>query len=206
MGRGATFFERLTATGKVDRTFGRQGIARLPASVSTMAVAPNGHILLASAERPKARQKREESGFFVRSRFESEELVIADYTSAGWPDRSFGKNGAARSWLTAEHLSGVDPRAIAFDAAGDAIVVGELPKRTVDVPLGTGFIARYTPQGRDCSFGAEGVVINDEIGGASAVAVQLNGRIVIAGWSRKAFMAARYIGGGIPHTCRGEPH
>lgn len=74
------FLKRLTATGKVDRTFGRQGIARLPASVSTMAVAPNGHILLASAERPKARQKREESGFFLRWRFESEELVLADYT------------------------------------------------------------------------------------------------------------------------------
>ena len=121
-----------------------------------MAVAPNGHILLVSAARPEARQRREESGVFRRSRFESEELVLADYTSAGWPDRSFGKNGAARSWLTAEHLSDVDPRAIGFDTAGDAIVVGELPKRTVDVPLGTGFIARYTPHGRDCSFGAGG--------------------------------------------------
>ncbi len=202
------FLERLTATGKLDRTFGRQGIARLPAgaSVSTMAVSPNGHILLAAAERPKARQRREESGVFRRSRFESEELVLADYTSAGWPDRSFGKNGIARSKFTAEYLTDIDPRAIAFDATGDAVVVGELPKRTVDVPLGTGFIARYTPHGRDCSFGAAGVVINDEIGGASAVAVQPNGRIVIAGWSHSAFMAARYMGGGTPHTCRGEPH
>ncbi len=171
-----------------------------------MAVAPNGHILLVSAARPEARQRREESGVFRRSRFESEELVLADYTSAGWPDRSFGKNGAARSWLTSEHLSGVDPRAIGFDTAGDAIVVGELPKRTVDVPLGTGFIARYTLHGRDCSFGVRGVVINDEIGGASAVAVQPNGRIVFAGWSHRAFMAARYMGGGPPRTCRGEPH
>lgn len=159
-----------------------------------MAVAPNGQILLASAERPKARQRREESRLLVRATFESEELVLADYTSAGWPDRSFGKNGVARSWLTAEHPGDVDPRAIGFDTAGDAIVVGELPKRTVDVPLGTGFIARYTPHGRDCSFGAGGVVINDEIGGASAVAVQPDGRIVIAGWSHKAFMAARYMG------------
>jgi hypothetical protein len=197
------FLERLTPAGRVDRAFGRQGIARLPGSVSTMAVAPNGHILLASAERPKARQIREGSGLLVRATFESEELVLAYYTSAGWPDRSFGKNGAARSWLTAEHLGRVDPRAIAFDAAGDAIVVGELPKRTGDVPLATGFIARYTPHGRDCSFGAGGVVINDEMGGASAIAVQPNGRIVIAGWSHKAFMAARYIGGGTPHTCGG---
>jgi len=103
----------------------------------------------------------------------------------------------------AGRICGVDPRAIAFAAAGDAIVVGELPKRTGDVPLATGFIARYTPHGRDCSFGAGGVVINDEMGGASAIAVQPNGRIVIAGWSHKAFMAARYIGGGTPHTCGG---
>lgn len=75
----------------------------------------------------------------------------------------------------------------------------------MDVPLGTGFLARYTPHGRDCSFGTKGVVTDNEIGGASAVTVQPNGRIVIA-WSHNAFMAARYIGGGTPHTCHGEPH
>jgi uncharacterized delta-60 repeat protein len=199
------FLERLTAAGRVDRSFGRRGIARLPVGVSKIVVAPDGHILMVSAELPEGRQGREEPGR-VRSRFASEDLVLVDYTRAGRPDRSFGKDGVARSRLTAESLWGIDSRAIAFDAAGDVIVVGELPKRTVDVPLGTGFLARYTPHGRDCSFGAGGVVIDDEVGGASAVAVQPNGRIVIAGWSQRAFMAARYMGGGTPRTCRSEPH
>ncbi|HEV3071893.1 MAG TPA: hypothetical protein VGY76_10770 [Solirubrobacteraceae bacterium] len=62
-------------------------------------------------------------------------------------------------------------------------------------------MARFTPHGRDCSFGAEGAVVEGELGGASAVVVQRDGRIVVAGWSSKAFMAARYVGGGAPRTC-----
>jgi uncharacterized delta-60 repeat protein len=197
------FLERLTPTGRVDHAFGRRGIVRLPEGVDKMVVAPNGHILLASAERAEELQESEEPRRRKGFRFE---LVLTEYTSTGRLDRSFGKEGVARSRLPAGSLSGVDPNAIAFDAAGDAIVAGELPSPTVDVPAGVGFLARYTPHGLDCSFGDRGIVIDDEIGGASAVAVQPNGHIVIAGWSRKAFVAARYMGGGSPRTCRGEPH
>lgn len=58
-------------------------------------------------------------------------------------------------------------------------------------------------------------VLSDLQGGANAVAVQPDGRIVIAGWSPpiregrpsgagEAFMAARYVGDGTPRTCPGE--
>jgi uncharacterized delta-60 repeat protein len=199
------FLERLTPAGQIDRAFGSRGIVRLAAGASEMVVAPNGHILLASAQQPEGRPVREEPSRRKPSRFGSGELVLTDYTSAGRPDRAFGKDGVARSKMPTGYPAGIDPRAIAFDTAGDAILAGELPRPTIDVPLGTGFLARYTLHGRDCSFGTEGVRIDNEMGGASAVTVQSNGRIVIAGWSGKAFAAARYIGGGAPHTCRGEP-
>jgi uncharacterized delta-60 repeat protein len=199
------FLERLTPSGRLDRGFGSQGIAHVADAGGPIAVAPNGHILLASSERAEERQEREQPRRSNRPMFGRQRLLLADYTSAGRRDRSFGNNGIARSQILTGPRTGITPAAIAFDAAGDAIVVGELPQLTVDVPLGTGFLARYTPHGRDCSFGAAGIVIDSETGGDSAVTVQPNGRIVVAGWSRKAFMAARYMGGGTPRTCRGEP-
>jgi uncharacterized delta-60 repeat protein len=194
------FLERLAPSGGVDRAFGRGGIVRLSEGVSKMAVAPNGHILLASAEPADLLPGR------YGPRRVGRRLVLADYTSGGRPDRSFGTNGVARSQPIAGNRTGIEPRAIAFDAAGDAIVGGELPVRTIDVPVGTGFLARYTRDGLDCSFGTRGVVVDNEVGGASAVAVQPNGRIVAVGWSRKAFMAARYMGGGIPRACPRASH
>jgi uncharacterized delta-60 repeat protein len=198
-GRQHCFLERLTPGGRVDRGFGRRGIVRLSGGVSKMAVAPNGHVLLASAEPARVLPGSYEP------RAAGKRLVLADYTSTGRPDRSFGTDGVAHSQRIAGNRTGIEPNAIAFDAAGDAIVVGELPVRTIDTPNGTGFLARYTPDGLDCSFGTGGVVIDSEVGGASAVAVQPNGRIVVAGWSRKAFMAARYMGGGTPRTCPRDP-
>jgi uncharacterized delta-60 repeat protein len=189
------FLERLTPSGRIDRAFGRRGIVRLSEGVSKVAVAPDGNILLASGEAADLRPVP--SG----SRPESRGLVLTDYTSAGRLDRSFGIGGVARSRYIAENRTGIVPRAIAFDGAGDAIVVGELPVRTTDTPVRTGFLARYTPDGPDCSFGVEGVVVDNEVGGASTVAVQPDGRIVVAGSGGKAFMAARYMGGGVPRTC-----
>jgi hypothetical protein len=91
-----------------------------------------------------------------------------------------------------------------FDAAGDLIIVGKHQIHTVDTPAGDGFIARYTPQGRDCSFGTRGLMVDEGIGTADAVVVQQDGRIVIAGWGRGTrFLAARYMGGGRPRTCAG---
>jgi uncharacterized delta-60 repeat protein len=196
--------ERLTPAGRLDRAFGRDGAVRLPWEVSMMGVAPSGHILLGSAEPAQRLQVRGEPRR-LRLGFGSGRLLLANYTPTGRLDRAFGDDGVARSRpIGSGYQVGIDLRAIAFDSKGDTILVGELPKRTVDVPSGTGFLARYTAKGLDCSFGSNGVVIDDEIGGASAVAVQPNGRIVVAGWSRKAFMAARYMGGGTPHTCENQ--
>lgn len=203
-GKPRYFLERLTPGGRLDRAFGNDGTISLLRAVRTMAVAPNGHILLASAELAERLQVPGEPRR-LRLGLGSGRLLLANYTPMGRLDRVFGHDGVARSRpIDSRNQVGIGPSAIAFDSKGDTILVGELPKRTVDVPSGTGFLARYTANGLDCSFGSNGVAIDDEIGGASTVAVEPNGRIIVAGWSRNAFMAARYMGGGTPHTCKHE--
>jgi len=194
------FLAALTPAGKSARSFGKKGVSYTPfmvrpgpfgtplAAELVLAIAPNRHILLATLQERR--------------------LVLADYTRAGLLDRSFGRGGVARSGLPPPGLRVAgSPNAIAFDAAGDPIIAGEVRAPAVDVPKGVSILARYTPNGRDCSFGTEGILDNAPPGGASAVAVQPDGRIVIAGWSAptKAMLAARYMGGGTPRTCPGEP-
>jgi uncharacterized delta-60 repeat protein len=201
------FLQRLTSAGRVDTSFGRHGLARLEGAVEKIAVAPDGRIMLVAVERSQGRTAnrhlptRPPRGL----RPEREELVLADYTSAGRLDRAFGRDGIARTSLsTSREFRPASATSIAFDAAGNTIVAGRQPIRTVDVPAGVAFLARYTPHGRDCSFGARGILTDPEMDGISAVAVQPNGRIVVAGGAG-AFTAARYLGRGIPRTCRGEP-
>ncbi|HYM44584.1 MAG TPA: hypothetical protein VES65_00270, partial [Solirubrobacteraceae bacterium] len=191
---------RLTPTGKLDSSFGRGGIVRPPipsrrVSLS-VAVAPDGQVALAAGE-----------NFLDPSRHAR--LLLVRYTSTGRLDRSFGAGGVASSDAsTIEHRGRVVPllpHAIAFDAAGDTIVAGANTYGRIDrgteVPW---FLARYTTHGLDCSFGTNGIVIGNEPGSADAIAVQRNGRIVIAGHRGEALIAARYLGGGKPRTCPGE--
>jgi len=160
---------------------------------ATIVSAPHGHTLIVGGER---RWSNDLEG--------DDYLVLVAYTHAGRLDRHFGKGGVARSRLSSNSRhTGVSPHAITFDASGDMIVVGRLGIRTVDTPAGDGFLARYTPRGRDCSFGTGGAVVDERFGAADAVAVQPDGRIVIAGWGG-GFLAARYMGGA-SHTCAGEP-
>jgi uncharacterized delta-60 repeat protein len=188
--------ERLTPTGKPDRTFGRRGVVRAPlkgaVTGATMLSAPDGDILLAGDERRGPGQGEND-------------LILAAYTYAGRLDHGFGKGGIARSKLIVRGRNPkVEVRAVTFDSEGEMIMVGQLGFPTVDTPSGNGFLARYTPHGRDCSFGVGGLVVDDDIGAANAVAIQPNGRIVVAGWGGHSFLAARYMGGGRPRTCPKE--
>jgi uncharacterized delta-60 repeat protein len=191
------FLERLTSTGKLDRSFGKRGIVRTSltgrVNNATIFPVPDGHFLLIGAEQSGA-------GVLGGDRY----LAVASYTRNGHLDRRFGSGGIARSEVaTGDRYLDVSPTALAFDSSGDMIVVGRLGIRTVDTPAGDGFVARYTPRGRDCSFGAGGIVVDTRFGAANAVAIQPDGRIVVAGWGG-GFAAARYMGGGSPRTCPGE--
>ncbi len=187
-----SFILRLTPVGKLDRRFGTRGIARLPlkgVARSVIMTALGSHLLVAAGV--------ESEGI--------EDLTLVDYTGAGRLDDHFGNAGLARMVFPGgKRFVAVSPRAIAFDAVGDAIVAGEHLIHTVDTPAGDAFIARFTPHGRDCSFGADGLLVDERFTAANAVAVQPDGRIVVAGGARR-FVAARYLGTGPRLTCPGEP-
>jgi len=201
------FIEHLTPTGRLDRSFGTRGIARIPLRGFTVGItlfpAPDGDLLIAGGEHRGT------------SLLEGEDyLMLAAYTRAGRPDRHFGHDGITRSRLpinspdagqaravdgdetaaSARPYRGPRPTAIAFDASGNVVMSGDAHG---------GFLARYTPHGRDCAFGSGGVIVDERFGGMSALALQPNGRIVVAGGGGE-FRAARYMGGA-SHTCAGEP-
>lgn len=194
--------EHLTRNGRLDRAFARHGLVRLRGEATAMAVSPSGHLFAAWAEPPLGLRRPGAARRVQGLQVPPQRLALGEYTPAGRLDRAFGRGGVARSGvLGGPRQRSLEAHAIAFDGAGDPLLVGEGALRTTDVPAGTAFLARYTQAGLDCSFGEGGVVVDPEMGGASAVAVQRDGRIVVAGWSGKAFAAARYLGGGPRRTC-----
>lgn len=190
---------RLTNSGAPDRGFGRQGVVEasraFAGSVDALAITPHHGIVLASSTLRSSGPQR------------TDKLLVARYTSKG-PDASFGVGGVSERTHPASSGAGLLIHAIATDGSGDAVIVGEHRERSVDVPRGNWFVARYTPHGRDCSFGSGGSVEGMD-GGANAVTIQPDGRIVIAGWGPSrpgfaagtGFLAARYIGGGAGGKC-----
>ncbi len=190
------FLEHLTPTGEFDRAFGQHGIVKLRFDGEANGIrltTHNGHLFLLAGERRGTLGPREQLA-----------LILAEFTDEGHLVHGFGKAGIARTRFATDRLRiGVSPHALIFDAHGDAIVVGSLRIVTVDTPAGDGFLARYTSHGRDCSFGAGGVVVDTRFRSVNAVALQPNGRIVVAG-SGGGFLTARYLGSGKPRTCPRE--
>jgi uncharacterized delta-60 repeat protein len=188
------FLVRLTSKGRPDSTFGagHRGAVQLLHGGSTVAIAPNGDILVAGSEH-------------VEGQPSLDRLLLQRYTPTGRLDRSFGHNGFAVTTTSEARSRGAfGPSAIAFDGDGDPIVVGSNLIMTIDTgSAGSWFLAMYTQHGRDCDFGTGGLVFGTARGGASAVAVQPDGGIVIVGDRGHAFMAARYLGHGPSRTC---PH
>ncbi|HEX5880137.1 MAG TPA: delta-60 repeat domain-containing protein, partial [Actinomycetota bacterium] len=80
-------------------------------------------------------------------------------------------------------------RALAVQADGKLVAAGVAPTAT-----GSDFaLARYNPNGTlDASFGAGGTVTTDLIGGANALVVQADGKLVAAGVAGQDFGLARY--------------
>jgi len=187
---------RLTSSGAPARSFGRRGVVEasraFAGTVDAMAVAADHGIVLAS------------STLHRNGGHGTAELVVGRYTDTG-PDSSFGVRGVTLRTLPVGPGAGLLIHGVTTDGSGNAVIVGEHRERSIDIPQGTWFVARYGLRGRDCSFGGGGLVEGME-GGATAVTTQTDGRIVIAGWgqgrpSGTGFMTARYIGGGKAIRC-----
>ena len=123
-----------------------------------------------------------------------DELALARYTTAGNLDPSFGTDGQTHTDLG-------QASSLAIDKDGKIVVAG--------FSGGDSGLARYTPAGKlDKSFGSGGTVLPvfaaHAYDWATAVAVQTDGKIVVAGSNGRAdddtndFALARY-------TTRGDP-
>jgi uncharacterized delta-60 repeat protein len=186
------------SSGDLDRSFGDRGIATtgIRGGVSGRAVAVDSHDRIVVAGGPVPFADR------------SDDFVLTRYRPDGSPDSSFGGDGRVRTdFGHSETAEGV-----AVASQDRVIAVGESWNGT-GLHAPDAVLARYQPDGHlDPSFGGDGRV-RTLIGyqsGANAVAVDAQGRIVIAGWSfpqnppyDESFTIARYETNGSPDAAFG---
>jgi uncharacterized delta-60 repeat protein len=168
------------APGDLDPTFSGDGkvltdIAGGDDGASAVAIQPDGKIVTAG---------------FASQPAGGRTFVVVRYDSAGFLDPSFGDDGIV---TTSFGGGSAAARALAIEPDGDIVVAGtsSQPETGWDFAL-----ARYEPDGSlDASFGDNGRVttdFDDVANGINALAVQPDGKLVVAGESRGDFALARY--------------
>jgi uncharacterized delta-60 repeat protein len=177
---------RYLPNGRLDRSFGRAGKvlteSRYGDLASAVAAQANGKLVVAGG------QEAGWSGF-----------TLIRYTRAGRLDRTFGTAGIAHPSVRVE--CDAEPRAIAIQADGKIVVAGHCLEKQHEA-WEAAVLARYTPDGRlDPAFGDGGSVLTDfgpeKRSAAHAVALQADGKIVIAGHGNGSRVAlARFMSNG----------
>jgi uncharacterized delta-60 repeat protein len=172
---------RFTSDGRLDATLGGEGfvtttVAETSDYLRAVAVQPDGKIVVAAdSTRIPARGTTPNVFALVR------------YTSTGQPDATFGDGGTVLTQLSSNNLS--YPAALTLQPDGKILVAGStltdhwwpIPQARYDFT-----VARYLPTGRlDTAFGSRGAAVH-AVGTvsedfASAMALQPDGRIVVAG-------------------------
>lgn len=160
---------RYTSEGELDTSFGEQGLVFTGFGGNTnrahaMALQPDGKILITGA-----------AGFYG-----TQDICTVRIKSDGTLDPSFGVNGKVRTSVGA----GVDGgNAIAVRSDGKVLVAGS----TAVGSSGDMVLVRYFSDGSlDSAFGNGGTAIVDIEGGvdvAAAMVQQMDGRILIGGWT-----------------------
>jgi uncharacterized delta-60 repeat protein len=172
---------RFRPDGSVDPRFGVDGrvLRRFRAddkssdSAYAVAIQGDGKIVVAGGTHPQVSDSSADQDF-----------ELARYGAGGRLDPGFGAGGAV-----ATDFGTADESALAVATLRDGKIVAAGYSR------GDFALARYGRDGRlDATFGNDGRVLTDFGGhdGATAIAVQRDGKIVAAGWSRGAFAVARY--------------
>jgi len=164
---------RYNRDGSLDRDFGSEGRVlttfRGSDTAAAVAVQRNGRIVVAGTS-------------FTNDPLHPTGFAVARYNRDGSPDQTFGDGGQV---ITEFPNASTEARAMTIQADGRIVVTGQ-----AIAPQGAGAdiaVARYTTDGAlDPAFGGDGTVTIDveAIDDARAVAVPLDGRIVIAGTTR----------------------
>ncbi len=176
---------RWNANGTPDTSFGRDGVVVTSlhnAWASAIVLPGNGKIVAAATW--------------------NNMFTLARYNSDGSPDRSFGGDGV----VTTSFWSGEADWAygVAVQADGRIVAAGQaIPyEHGIDSGLSYGgiVVARYNRNGTlDSTFSGDGklwTAFARGMAGARGVAIQADGRIVVAGdWNFVRFALARYVAG-----------
>jgi uncharacterized delta-60 repeat protein len=202
--------EGLTAPGRLDTTFGHDGVVR-----TSFGRGLNGgvrEILVDARDRIVAIGSRIDHGALGRGAANPRDVALVRYLPSGALDRSFGKNGKV-----IHDVRGLDD--VATDAAqlqdGRIVVVGA----TDSVPALDRqdlLVLRFLADGTlDRSFGTDGLVAADlsaatpDLDFGWGVAIQNDGRIIVAGQAsllgsqRPALAVARFLPDGRPDASFG---
>jgi uncharacterized delta-60 repeat protein len=135
------------------------------------------------------------------------DLAVARYNTDGSLDQTFGSGGK----VTTDVAGGVDLGvAMQLQPDGKIVVLGRV-SLAGSVVVDTPALVRYNSDGSlDASFGANGKVLGAGNGPASALALQADGKILIAGSvnagsSSSAFGLTRFLANGSVDTAFGTP-
>ena len=175
---------RYNSNGTLDSAFGQSGKVMTGMGLGDafsfgIALQGNGRIVLAG----------------YSDTTQDHDFSLIGYTSNGTVDSTFGNGG----FMTTDFSRATDDIAYAMTAQSDGKLV--VAGRTGEYPQNDFAVARYSSDGQlDQTFGVGGKVVSDfsSIDQAYGIALQSNGRIVLAGISFNGanfdFTAARYFG------------
>jgi uncharacterized delta-60 repeat protein len=168
---------RYNSNGTVDTTFGAAGTAATVASASALILQSNGEILVGGGITSKVNAPgvANDVGF-----------GIVRYTANGSLDKTFGTGGVAvTDFGSTATCTGA--YAVAVQSNGDIVAGGAAGNTLEGTFINSSFgLSRYTSTGQlDTTFGTGGITITSvasgEISWVNAMAIQSDGKIVVAG-------------------------
>jgi uncharacterized delta-60 repeat protein len=176
---------RYTARGSHDSSFGTLGrvttdFGSFEDDAAAVALQPDGKLVVAGTTFNSARNSTGDT---------PSDFALARYNTDGSLDTTFGTGGKARTDVFGSPDSASD---MLIQPDGKLVVVGRSHGMSV---------ARYNANGSpDTTFGSPfgyvRVIVNDSGDGANAVALQPDGKLVVAGSALSKFMLARFNANG----------
>ena len=179
---------RINPNGTLDAAFGNNGVinTQINGEVRALELQPDGKIVAAG-------YKTITDGNTTRYEF-----AVERRNADGTPDLSFGTNGVVQTRIGNNSSRAVD---VAIQKNGKIVAVGGT--FTSFGTLESFVTVRYTANGLlDTDFGTSGIETLAASGRADEVAIQSDGRIIVAGFSGNTPILARYLGDAVNSTQR----
>ncbi|MGZ6527027.1 MAG: delta-60 repeat domain-containing protein [Actinomycetota bacterium] len=179
---------RYNSNGSLDAAFGSGGIVTtaIGSSVSqanAVALQPDGKIVVAGSSYADSAE------VFTLVRYNPGGSLDATFGSGGIVTTAIGPRASQANAIVVQTDGKIVLAGFSYDAYGFAVFT----------------VARYKPDGSlDVTFGSGGIVKTAGISQADAMALQIDGKIVVAGYNYEAFALVRYTSSGSLDTTFGN--